>query len=245
MKSIPLSLRFGLAAWIVMFASSSKAEDPVPSSDRSKSVVARVEGKLKEELGRKGLKLGAPIFIRIFKESAVLEMWVQKKTTYQLFRTYNICKFSGKLGPKLKRGDKQAPEGCYPVAPEQMNPNSDYHLSFNTGYPNEFDRFHERTGSDLMVHGACKSVGCYAMGDEAIEEIWTLCSRALENGQKSFAVHAFPFPLTKKKLKEHQDNEWIAFWKELQPIYKAFEKKHVPPNVTVNEGKYQLSKVKK
>ena len=121
-----------------------------------------------------------------------------------------------------------------------MNPNSGYHLSFNLGFPNEYDRHHGRTGSALMVHGACVSIGCYAMGDEAIEEIWTLCLRALEKGQGSFQVHCFPFPLTAANLKRHEGNAWIAFWRELEPVYSMFEKTRIPPRMIVRHGKYEV-----
>ena len=212
----------------------------VPSSARSKAAVERVEPKLNEELAQKGLKLGEPVFIRIFKQPASLEVWVRKDKTYERFRAYEVCKFSGELGPKLKEGDGQAPEGVYNVAPSQLNPNSRFHLSFNLGYPNAFDQYHKRTGSALMVHGRCVSVGCYAMGNPAIEEIWTLCTRAFEGGQKSFPVYIFPFPLTDGNLKRHAQNRWIEFWKDLRPVYDAFKSNSIPPEVIVKDGRYQL-----
>lgn len=213
-----------------------------PSSERSREVVRRMEPKLEQQLAISGLKRGSPVFIRIFKEPGTLELWIQKEKTFRLFRTYKICKFSGKLGPKLKEGDGQAPEGCYFVTLSQMNPNSSYHLSFDLGYPNEFDRHHGRTGSALMVHGRCVSIGCYAMGDEAIEEIWTLCSRSLEKGQPFFRVDCFPFALTSENLKEHAESPWIDFWKDLQPIYNHFETKRIPPDVIVRDGHYEVKK---
>lgn len=212
----------------------------VPSSARSKEVAARVEPGLKAELTKRGLSIGAPLFLRIFKEPATLEVWIQKKNTFHLFRTYPIRAFSGKLGPKLKEGDGQAPEGCYYVKPDQMNPNSSYHLSFNLGYPNALDRSLGRTGSALMVHGSFVSIGCYAMGDENIEEIWTLCCRALEHGQPFFRVHCFPFPLTQSNIEARQKNPWSAFWSDLKPVYERFENTRVPPDVTVSDGHYTL-----
>jgi murein L,D-transpeptidase YafK len=200
----------------------------VPSSERSRAAVARVEPRLKQALAKQGLELGAPVFIRIFKQPAVLELWIEKTNSFHLFRTYPICAFSGALGPKLKEGDRQAPEGFYFVRPEQMNPNSRYHLSFNLGYPNAFDRHHGRTGSALMVHGECASIGCYAMGNDAIEEIWTICTRAMENGQPFFRVHCFRFPLTPDNLKRHSKSSWREFWQEIKPIYDRFEETRIP-----------------
>ena len=227
-----------MALTLLLVSASESAE--VPSSTRSREVVHRVEPRLNGELEKLGLTNGSPVFIRIFKEPAKLELWMEKGPKYRLLRTYDICKFSGGFGPKLKEGDGQAPEGCYTVTARQMNPNSSYHLSFNLGFPNEFDRHHRRTGSALMVHGKCASIGCYAMGDEAIEEIWTLCVRALEKGQRSFQVHCFPFPLTASNLKRNEANAWIEFWKELEPVYLMFEKTRVPPRVIVREGKYEV-----
>ena len=81
------------------------------------------------------------------------------------FATYPICLWSGRLGPKLREGDRQAPEGFYTVSAEQLNPNSRWHRSFSLGFPNAFDQAHGRTGSFIMVHGGCPSIGCYAMTD--------------------------------------------------------------------------------
>ncbi|MGV3773048.1 MAG: L,D-transpeptidase family protein [Verrucomicrobiales bacterium] len=221
-------------------------EAQAPSSSRSLAAVATNKPRLQKELDGRGFTLGAPVFIRIFKKPAQLELWMEKGGEFHLFRKYKICSFSGTLGPKLKEGDHQAPEGCYFVTPSQMNPNSSYHLSFNLGYPNAYDKQHGRTGSALMVHGNCVSVGCYAMGDEAIEEIWTLCAAAFEKGQPFFRAHCFPFPLTDANLQTHQQHKWSLFWRELQPIYNHFEQKRIPPDVTAQNGRYLINeKVKK
>ena len=111
----------------------------------------------------------APILIRIHKEESTLEVWKQDRTgTFALLKAYPICKFSGKLGPKIAQGDYQAPEGFYDITPGQMNPSSIEYLAFNTGYPNAFDRSLGRTGSFLMVHGGCESVGCYVQVASAL-----------------------------------------------------------------------------
>jgi murein L,D-transpeptidase YafK len=94
----------------------------------------------------------APILIRIYKEENTLEVWKQDRTgKFALLKSYPICKFSGKLGPKIVQGDHQAPEGFYDITPAQMNPNSSQYFAFNVGYPNAFDRSLGRTGSFLMV----------------------------------------------------------------------------------------------
>jgi len=194
---------------------------------------------LKDDLNKKELTLGSPVFIRIFKESKALEIWVQNNNqTYQLYNTYPICNYSGNLGPKLKEGDKQAPEGFYKVTKSQMNPNSTYHLSFNLGYPNKYDKAHDRTGSYLMVHGNCVSIGCYAMTDEKIEEIYTMVDKALDGGQKYVPVHIFPFKMTDNNLKQHSGSKWYSFWLNLKEGYDLFESNKNVPNVEVKDKKY-------
>ena len=134
----------------------------------------------------------------------------------------------------------QAPEGFYRVAARQLNPNSRFHLAFNLGYPNAYDRAHARTGDFLMVHGACVSIGCYAMGDDGIEEIYTLAAAALRGGQRYFDVHAFPFRLERADLDAQRDSPWYLFWNELEPAYARFEEDHRVPRIRVDGGHYQL-----
>jgi len=162
----------------------------VTSSRRSHNAIARVAPSLVSDLYGRDLTYGSPVFIQIFKEEKELEMWIKKEDAFQLFRTYSIVAMSGHLGPKLREGDRQSPEGFYFVTPSRMNPNSRFHLSFNLGYPNRYDQAHKRTGSALMVHGNRVSIGCFAMTDPKIEEIYCLADAALRNGQKFFRVLA-------------------------------------------------------
>lgn len=216
------------------------SEPKLPSSARARAAAERVRGKLTRALENKGLRFGDPVFIRILKEEGELELWVKKpaRKTYKLFRTYNVAAMSGKLGPKERQGDLQAPEGFYYVPPAQMNPNSNFHLSFNLGYPNEYDQAYGRTGAHLMIHGNRVSIGCFAMTDKKIEEIYTLCHAALAKGQKFFRVHSFPFRMTEDRLAAAKLNHWWRFWKNLKQGYDLFEKSKVPPNVRVAEKRY-------
>ncbi len=193
---------------------------------------------LSERLAAKGFGLGDPVFVRIFKEEAELELWMRRGERYELFRTYAICKYSGGLGPKIRQGDRQAPEGFYAVGKRHLNPNSQFHKSFNLGFPNAYDRAHGRTGDYLMVHGACVSAGCYAMTDHLIEEIYTLVEAALDRGQPFFRVHALPFRLTEANLIRHADSRWIGFWRNLKSGYDWFETHRVPPDAGVADGQY-------
>ena len=211
---------------------------------RAAAAAERVTPELTKSLQHKDLKLGSAIFIRIFKESSELELWIESSSSkrFKLFRTYTIAGMSGELGPKLAEGDLQAPEGFYAVSKRWMNPQSSYHLAFNIGYPNAYDRAHQYTGSAIMVHGSTVSIGCFAMTNEKIEEIYTLCDAALNNGQPFFRVHSFPFRLTNEKLATVSNHKWHGFWKELQAGYLHFEEHHRPPNVTMDGGRYGFAK---
>jgi murein L,D-transpeptidase YafK len=193
-----------------------------------------------ERLINKNVQWGAPVYIRIFKETSELELWAEQNGQYILFETYPICRWSGSLGPKVNEGDMQSPEGFYQVGLRQLNPNSQYHLAFNLGFPNAFDRANGRTGSFLMVHGGCTSAGCYAMTNTVIEEIYGLMETALYAGQRNVPVHIFPFPLTEDNLARHEKSEWIGFWRDLKPAYDFFEANQSPPSVDVAEKTYVL-----
>lgn len=213
----------------------------VPETARSRAAEARVAPRLAQEMAAMNLRLGAPVFIRITKESRTLELFVQGGDgRFVRFRTYPICAFSGALGPKLREGDGQAPEGVYLVRSRQLNPASAFHLSFDLGFPNAFDRANGRTGSALMVHGNCVSIGCYAMTDPGIEEIWTAVAAALRGGQGAVPVHAFPFALTPQALAARARDPNAAFWADLAPIWAAFERDARPPAVVVRNGRYAL-----
>ena len=193
-------------------------------------------------LAKLGMTQDAQILVRIFKQEAELEVWKQKGDgRFHLFKTYPICNFSGDLGPKLKEGDKQAPEGFYTVSPGRMNPNSSFHLSFNLGYPNTYDAAHGRTGAHLMVHGDCASAGCYAMTDALIEEIYAVAREAFEGGQREFHVHAFPFRMTDAKMARYEGHRWYGFWQTLKAGYDAFEKTQVQPSIAVCEKRYLVN----
>ena len=193
---------------------------------------------LASALAEQGLTLGAPVFLRIFKEEAELELYVQSGDIYRLFRTYPICNFSGDLGPKLKEGDRQSPEGFYTVTLAALNPASRYHLSFDLGFPNAYDRANGRTGSFLMVHGDCVSIGCYAMTDAAIEEIYLIVEAALTAGQPAVPVHTFPFRMHPDRLARSSDSPWFAFWSSLAPAYAAFETTGRPPPISIADTRY-------
>ncbi|WP_420392512.1 L,D-transpeptidase family protein [Acuticoccus sp.] len=201
--------------------------------------MAPVPSALERRIERMDMRVSSPILLRIFKEESQLEVWKEDRDgQFQRLKTYEICAWSGKLGPKLKEGDRQAPEGFYRVGPAQMHPKSSYHLAFNLGFPNTFDRSHGRTGSHLMVHGDCSSRGCYAMDDQNIEEIYALAREAFAGGQRSFQVQAFPFRMTPENLARHAESEHLAFWEMLKEGADHFEVTKRVPSVEVCDRRY-------
>lgn len=200
-------------------ALSSKADQPV-----SPKLVALMKKKNMDPL--------APILFRIFKEEAELEVWKQDRTgKFVLLTSFPICRWSGDLGPKVREGDRQAPEGFYSITPAQMNPKSAYYLSFNTGYPNAYDRALGHTGSELMVHGDCSSRGCYAMTDQQIAQIYALARDAFFGGQKEIQFEAFPFHMTPLNMARHRNNPNMPFWRMLKVGYDDFEVTREEPKV--------------
>ena len=193
-------------------------------------------------LGKKGMSTGTPMYVRIFKEESELELWKQRDDgRFYLFKTYPICNWSGALGPKVRQGDMQAPEGFYRVPQSQMNPNSQFHLAFNLGYPNTYDRANNRTGDFLMIHGKCKSAGCYAMTDALIEEIYALARESFIGGQEAIHVHAFPFRMTDANLERHKSNSHHKFWLTLKEGYDFFDTARQTPSVLVCDRKYVVN----
>ena len=217
----------------ISLANNAKANQPVPP-------------KLIADMTAKDMDLQSPILVRLFKQEAELEIWKQDRSgRFALLKTYPICRWSGDLGPKVREGDRQAPEGFYTISPAQMNPQSAYYLSFNTGYPNAFDKALGRTGSQLMVHGDCSSRGCYAMTDEQIAEIYSLGRESFFGGQKSFQLQAYPFKMTPANMAKHRNNPNMPFWKMIKEGNDHFEVTRQEPKVDFCEKKYVFDAIKK
>lgn len=190
-------------------------------------------------MSQNGMRKENPVLIRSFKKESELEVWKQTSAgDYKLLKTYPMCRWSGQLGPKKREGDRMAPEGFYPITPAQMNPNSSYHLSFNMGFPNAYDRQHGRSGNFLMVHGACSSMGCYSMTDDQIQEIYALVREAQNGGQRAVQMQAMPFRMTPENMAKHRLDSNIAFWKNLKEGSDIFEATRREPQVAACNGKY-------
>lgn len=199
--------------------------------------------KLQDKMAAKNMEKYSPILVRVFKEESVVEIWKQTRTgKYDLISTYNICKWSGKLGPKYMEGDRQAPEGFYTIRPSQMNPNSNYYLAFNIGFPNAYDQVNGRTGQHLMVHGACSSSGCYSMSDENIAQIYAFGRDSFKGGQREFQLEAFPFRMTAENMARYRNDPNYKFWTMLKEGYDIFEVTKRPPKVDVCEKRYVFNR---
>jgi murein L,D-transpeptidase YafK len=191
------------------------------------------------KIEKKNMSKESPILVRLFKEEAELEVWKQDRDgNFALLKTYPICRWSGELGPKLKEGDRQAPEGFYTITPSLMNPNSSYYLAINMGFPNAYDKANGRTGNFLMIHGDCSSRGCYAMTDEQIAEIYALARESFFGGQRAFQIQAYPFRMTALNLAKHRNSPHMAFWRMLKQGYDHFEVTRREPKVNVCERHY-------
>jgi murein L,D-transpeptidase YafK len=217
-----------------------QASNPAPAA--APPLPAKATKELPREilslLRQKKMPKNSPIILRIFKEEAELEVWKQDVTGhFQIVKTYPICRWSGDLGPKLHEGDRQTPEGFYTITPNLMNPNSNWYLAINTGFPNTFDKANNRDGTFLMIHGDCSSSGCFAMTDEQISEIYGLARDSLV-GRPAFQVQSYPFRMTPANLARHRTNPNLAFWKMLKIGNDHFETTHLEPKVDVCDRQY-------
>lgn len=193
-----------------------------------------------QRLAAKNVKAGDQIFIRIFKAESELEVWMRSGNRFVLFATYPVCHWSGTIGPKIHEGDKQTPEGFYQVTRQQLHLIGRHPRSLNLGFPNAFDKSNQRTGSYILVHGGCSSVGCFAMTNSVVAEIYDLSEKALKSGQERINVHVFPFRMTDANMALHAKSEWMPFWQNLKQGYDAFEQTELPPQIGVCERRYRV-----
>ncbi len=186
----------------------------------------------------------APVYIRIFKEESELEVWKDRGDgRYVAVKTYPICNWSGTIGPKQTLGDHMSPEGFYAVGHDGLKPDSSYHLALNVGYPNALDRALGRNGDFIMMHGKCLSVGCFAMTDDYIEEIYAFVREAIDGGQDKIPVHIFPFRMTEVSMALHLGHAAADSWVPLKEAYDDFENARQVPTTAACGQRYVVNPV--
>ena len=239
---MPHLFRFCLFLWALLLAAplaeAANVAGTLPGPMASPAEDGRPMSALEASLEAQGFRLGAPAFIRIFKAESSLEVWLLKNGRFERFRSYTICKFSGGLGPKLRQGDRQSPEGVYFITGGDLIVNARWHRAMNVGFPNAHDSALGLTGSGILIHGKCSSVGCFALTDTVVEEVYDIVEAALQAGQPRVPVHIFPFELTREKLAGAAGEEWSAFWKQLKRGYDLFMRDRLPPRTLVCNGQY-------
>jgi murein L,D-transpeptidase YafK len=237
MKLKPFLVPLMLSGLLLSGCNPSSINDFAPNPNKP------LPAKIVQRIKAKGMTVGSPVTMRIIKDEHLLEVWKQKTNgKYDLIAAYNICAWSGKLGQKKQQGDRQAPEGFYTIGSAQLNPKSKYFLAFDTGFPNAYDRSHGFTGSNLMVHGACSSSGCYSMTDESVEEIFAFARESLKGGQDKFLLQALPFRMTAEKMAFYANDPNYPFWQMIKEGYDHFELTRTPPKVDVCEKKYVFNR---
>ena len=240
-----------LAAWTALAQAAPPVDPATAVRDERRRAVK--EGRLKlplpgtpdtnrplDRLTAAGVELGAPVFLRVFKAESELELWIQRKSRYVLFATYPICYWSGGLGPKLREGDRQTPEGFYLITEKQLHRGGRWRRSLNIGYPNPFDRVQGRTGSLILIHGGCDSIGCFAMTNAVSAELHDVVAASLRAGNGHVPVHVFPFRMTPENLAAHAESRWAPFWADLKAGYDSFERTRAPPRVSVCDRRYRV-----
>ncbi len=244
MWSVPMRLKHIALALLVATALSGCNDtlESAGSVDLSKvknKVEQPLPARIVADMQAKNMPRTSPIMIRIYKEEGKLEIWKAKADNrFDVIKSYDICAWSGKLGPKIKEGDRQAPEGFYSLTPAHLNPNSKYYLAINTGFPNRYDAANGRSGTNLMIHGACSSSGCYSMTDEQVLEIYAFARDAFRGGQTAVQLQAYPFRMTADNMARHRNSEHYDFWKMIKVGYDNFEVTKRPPEVSVCSKKY-------
>ncbi len=196
--------------------------------------------KLPDRLASLGLQRGNAIFMRIFKAESELELWMKKGESFVRLATYPICHWTGTIGPKLREGDKQSPEGFYTVGYRQTRLVGRWQNAFNVGFPNPLDQINRRTGSYILVHGGCSSTGCFAMTDQVQAEIFALADAAIKGGQERFQVHIFPFRMTEANMTAYKHHLWAHTWIDLKAGYDSFERTKVPPRINICTERYHV-----
>ena len=210
--------------------------------DKESNMLALLQEK---QIDRNELK----IYLKAFKSEKLIELWGKNDsdTKFKLIKSYNVCRTSGKLGPKRRQGDLQIPEGFYHI--NKFNPHSNFYLSLGINYPNKSDRIlgvKDNLGGDIFIHGACVTIGCLPITDEQIKELYIFCVEARDNGQIKIPVTIFPSKLTDTEFKHlmekhNPDPNKNGLWTDLKKGYDIFnESKQLPTIGFLDTGRHDV-----
>ncbi|WP_443938044.1 L,D-transpeptidase family protein [Pedobacter sp. MW01-1-1] len=233
---------------LLAFSSMAKAQNTFKKEqlkfERVRTAYSEKWDELQKSLTKQNFIAPFSLLINAYKAEGKLEIWLKNNTDkkYSLFRTYDFCEHSGTLGPKIKEGDLQTPEGFYSI--NVFNPMSSFYLSLGIDYPNAVDLVrtgkNQSPGSDIYIHGDCVTVGCIPLTDEKIKEMYVLAVEARNGGQEKIPVQIFPFKMTSANMKKYADDypSLTNFWKTLEPGYAYFEKHKIPAVILKSNGAY-------
>lgn len=239
---VALAATFGL---VLFYHFGGSIWRPIKARLAGEKTVAQVLGELEPLMAKQYQNLealtdGEPMSILAFKDEQRLELWKQRKTGWEFVRSFPFTGYSGKLGPKLREGDGQIPEGIYKI--EYLNPNSSYHLSIKVDYPNSFDRKmaasdgREGLGFDIFIHGSSATIGCIPIGDRSIEELFYLVAK---NGYRNATAIISPVDFRLGVPPPEVDGiDWEAsLYASLAQKLKAYP----PPDSLTNENANKAS----
>ncbi len=233
----------GLISALILFAVLFQADSFKNDQLRYERVRKAYEGKEsnmldlleKFSINKKNLR----IYLRAFKQEKVIELWAKNNSDnkYQLIKKYDICRISGRIGPKRKQGDRQIPEGFYHIS--RFNPYSNYYLSLGINYPNKADKIlgeKGNLGNDIFIHGDCVTIGCLPITNDQIKELYIFCIEAKNSSQNNIPVSIFPAELTdenfEKLQKKHKsDSDKIGLWTDLKIGYDLFNENRQLPSI--------------
>jgi hypothetical protein len=220
-----------------------RGDDSLAGNRRAEAAVVHKQAEVERMFADAGVAFPPKELLwRVFKDKHHLEVWANdtKGAPMKKIATYRACAMSGDLGPKHREGDRQVPEGFYRI--EYFFPDSAFHLAAKVSYPNALDRAtgDPVPGGDIMIHGGCASIGCIALTDERIEELWVIGSSVIYKGEP-IHVHIFPSRDMDALI---EDDAWAknrAFWENLREGFQAFEADKRLPNIRIGfHRKYEV-----
>lgn len=216
----------------------------LPSTPKSHVLVEGALQRLSSQMAGSGLRPGDTVALRIFKEEGELEIWMKPESEplHRLFKIHRLSHRAGLPGPKLREGDGQAPEGFYALTGGAMRPETKNHLGIDLGFPNEYDQYQGWSGSNLMIHGGGREAGGFALAPEAMEEVYALVEEALKAGQGEVSVLIFPFRMSDSRMDSVLESRprWEDFWIVLKEGHDFFENVRLPPEVSIEDGRYHF-----